>query len=395
MFLIKLLQLITGYVRFKAQGGFGERFINLCSQNEINLWDVETEGETIYASTSIDGYRRIRSCAKNSGMTTRMIKKKGIPFFIFRHRKRIGIPIGILFFIVSISLLSTRIWLIDIEGNETIPEETILSAMEKSGLYTGCSKLTSDPVKISILAGDKLNGISEVSVNIHGSKATVKIKERDEAPSVADYSGTYDVVASKDAQLIVLEPYRGTAIAKRFNSVLKGEVLISGVVENRDLSTNYVHASGYAAGRTEQKITAEVSQTEKFSKITNHKKRKSIYFLGAEIPLGKALQNTDFTIKKGKFLSFSGKQMPFGFFETEYSSLSESKIKLTEEQKEAICMERFLNSAKEYTEARQLISENVTENFSDKEKSISGKFVCYENIGIEKEFHINESSPPQ
>lgn len=393
MFLLRILQLITGYVRFKAYGGFGERFINLCSQNEINLWDVETNGETIYASTSIEGYRKIRPCAKRSGMTTRLIKKKGIPFFIFRHRKRIGIPIGILFFIISISLLSTRIWLINVEGNSTIPNETILTAFEKSGLYVGCSKLSSDPVMISNLAENKIDGISEVSVNIHGSRATIKVKERGETPDIIDYTGTYDIVSSKDAQLVILEPYRGTTVAKKLNSVLKGEVLISGIVENKDLSTSYVHASGYAVGRTEETIKAEVLQNENFKKIKSQKKIYSIYFLGIEIPLGKAPKKFDFVFKKEKYLSYSGKQMPIGFFVTEYSSISNNKAKLNQAQQSAICIERFMNSAKEYSDTRQIISEKDMVNFKSKDKNIIGKFVCFENIGIERKFTINESSP--
>lgn len=394
MFLIRLLRLITGYVRFKAYGGFGERFINLCSQNDIILWDVEANGETIYASTSIDGYRKIRSSAKRSGMTTRITKKSGIPFYIFRYRKRIGIPIGILFFILGVSLLSTRIWVIDIEGNYTIPDDIILSAFEESGLHTGCSKISSDPIKISLLAGDRLDGISEVSVNFHGSKATIIIKERGKTPLIADASGTYNVVASKDAQLVILEPYRGTMIAKRFNSVLKGEVLISGIVENRDLSINYVHASGYAVGRTEQKIKAEVKNSENFKKIKSIKRRYSLYFLGIEIPLGMAAKKSDFVIRKENYLFFSEKRMPAGIIVTEYSSVIKSE-KLTESQKEAICMERFLNSAKEYTQTRQIISEKDTSYFASKDKIICGNFVCYENIGEEKSFSINESSPPE
>lgn len=395
MFLIRFLRLFTGYVKFRAYGGFGERFLNLCSQNGIDLWDVEAEKEIIYASVSIEGYRKIRFPAKKSGMTTKIIKKYGLPFFVFRHRKRIGIPIGILIFIISLSFLSTRIWLIDVEGNNKIPEETIISAAEESGLTVGCSAIKFDPIKASLLTANKLDGISEISVNIRGSSAVIKVKEREKSPSIIDSSGMYNLVASKDAQLIILEPYCGTVQAKRFNTVLKGEVLISGIVENRDLSASYVHASGYAVGRSDKNIKSKIKSTEKFKKINHLKKRLSLYILGIEIPLGKAEKNSDFIFRKEKFLSFSKKKMPVGIIITEYSSVESNSKKTTEKEAEAICIERYMNAAKGYCETRQIISKKDKEFFDKKDKTVSGKFTCYENIGEEKSFSIEESSPSE
>lgn len=392
MFLLRILRLLTGYVRFRAYGGFGERFINLCSQNGVILWDIETDGENVIASTSIDGYRNIRTCAKRSGMTVRIMTKHGIPFFIFRNRKRIGIPIGIMIFVFSLSFLSARIWLIDVEGNSKIPEETIIAAAEASGLRTGCSVLKTDPVKISLLAGGRLDGVSEIAVNIHASRAVIKIKEREKSPDIVDSSGMYDLVASKNAQLVILEPYCGTVSARRFNPVMKGEVLISGIVENRDLSTGYVHARGYAVGRSEETIEASVAADEKFGRLLRTGRRLSLYFTGVEIPLCRAGKEYDFMCRKEKFLFFSGRKMPAGLIISEYSSVSDNCVQLPEREKELICIERFMNCAKNYTDNRQIINEHDTESFKSDIKTVSGKFVCYENIGVERRFSINEES---
>lgn len=392
MFLINILRFFNGIVRFRAFGGFGERFINLCSAKEITLWDVEASGNEIFASTSPKGYKKIRSAAGNSGMTTRIIKTSGLPFFVFRHRKKIGIPIGLMIFVLSISVLSSRIWLIDVDGSKTIPEETIISAVREAGLRIGSSKLSSDPVQIALKAGGKIDGISEISINISGSRATIKVKEQDTHPEVADSSGMYDLVASEDAQLIILRPYRGTVRAKVFNTVLKGEVLVSGVVQNRDESTGYVHSAGYAVGRTEKNISAQVLQNEKFSTLSCTGQRRSLFFLGIEIPLGISRKEADFTFKKEKCLFFSGKIMPAGFFITRYAKSDKSQRKLSKNETELICAERYAEAAKEYTTARQLISESCAEDFTGKSKTISGRFACYENIGIEKEFTINEEA---
>ena len=40
MSIIRFLRFIFGYVEFCAEGGFPERFINLCSVYHVRLWDV-------------------------------------------------------------------------------------------------------------------------------------------------------------------------------------------------------------------------------------------------------------------------------------------------------------------------------------------------------------------
>lgn len=390
MFIVELLRLISGYVVFRASGGFGERFLNLCAQNNIELWNVETDGDEITAAATVEDYRNIHDSARKSGMTARIIEKHGVPFFIFRHRKRIGIPVGILIFAISLSFLSSRIWLIDVDGCKTIPEETVIAAVNDAGLRVGCSRKKADAVRIALSAGEAVEEAADIRINIIGSRATVKVKERDESPEIVDFSGTYNLVASKDAQLLVLEPYRGTPRAKKFNTVLKGEVLISGVVENKDESAHFVHAAGYAVGRTDAVIKSEADINEKFYNLNVNKKRKSIFFLGIKIPLSPKYQKSGYEYIKEKYLSFSGKRMPFGIIEAEYISTSPASTQPDGRQRELIAIERYLQNACDYAKPRQVISETVSEDFAGENKSVSGMFTCYENIGEEKEFKLYE-----
>ena len=66
--LVRVLRSVLGYVEFEAFGGFAERFINLCTLNGINLWDVKNDGVKVCACTDFDGYKKMRKCARNSGM---------------------------------------------------------------------------------------------------------------------------------------------------------------------------------------------------------------------------------------------------------------------------------------------------------------------------------------
>lgn len=42
-------EIYFGYVEFCAEGGFPERFINLCSVYHVRLWDVKRVKDKLYA----------------------------------------------------------------------------------------------------------------------------------------------------------------------------------------------------------------------------------------------------------------------------------------------------------------------------------------------------------
>ena len=49
MFLIRLLRWLFGFVRWEAEGGFPERLLNLAARQELPLWGVSRQGETLSA----------------------------------------------------------------------------------------------------------------------------------------------------------------------------------------------------------------------------------------------------------------------------------------------------------------------------------------------------------
>ncbi|MBQ9553290.1 MAG: sporulation protein YqfD, partial [Clostridia bacterium] len=72
MIFVRFLRLLAGWVSFRVSGGFPERFINLCSRENIPLWNLKNEGGALSAATTIAGYRHLRSCAVRSGMRSRV-----------------------------------------------------------------------------------------------------------------------------------------------------------------------------------------------------------------------------------------------------------------------------------------------------------------------------------
>lgn len=387
MLVLKFFRFLFGYVSFSAKGGFPERFINLCRLGRINLWNLRSENSVIYACTDCAGYRKIRSAAKKSGMRVRIKRKHGLPFFLNRHSHRAGIILGLCLCAASICILSTRIWSIDVTGNVRVPAEEITGVFEQLGVKKGVSGDSIDIKSVEIEALRRLPGISWLNINVNGSTALIEVRETHEIKESDGSDEPSDIVAARDGQIIILRPFNGTQEQKIGNPVLKGDLLISGIEENKDLTVSFCRASGYVVARTRRSISAEQKNRLKAVRITEQKTAHTAEFLVFSIPMGKIEKNA---YREKSSLFINGVTLPVSITKcTEYIK-EETDITLSAAQTRQLAVLRFFRSCSE--DFRYLKSEESEIKLSQAENSckISGDFVCIENIGREIPMEIEE-----
>ena len=129
----KLLVYIGGTIEFTAQGGFSERFLNLCRVKGVKLYHLSEKDGVLYAAASLNSFRKMRRCASRSGMRVRITEKKGLPFLYARFAKRTGLFIGIAVACFLLFFSTRSVWYIEIKGNTNISDERIMSVLN-SGL---------------------------------------------------------------------------------------------------------------------------------------------------------------------------------------------------------------------------------------------------------------------
>ncbi|MBR4859494.1 MAG: sporulation protein YqfD [Clostridia bacterium] len=387
MLLLKFIRFLTGYVVFSARGGFPERFINLCRLKKINLWELKSSGSVIYACTDCREYKRIRHCARQSGMKIRIQKKCGLPFFLNRHRRRAGVLAGIFICVAVICILSTRIWSIEVTGNVDVPSEAIIGTFEKLGVRKGASGNRVDVAKAEIEALKELDELSWVNVNFEGSAAVIEVREREKVPDESDETPS-EIVAARDGQIIVLRPFNGTQAQKIGNGVLKGDLLISGIEENKDLTVSFCRARGYVVACTERELECSVNKNFEAERKSAETTAYIIEFFGFEIPLGKTGE-ASYTEKTS--LRINGVTLPLGF--TKCLSVGKEKctVNLESGQVKLLAALRFSETCAEEFRYLKVKSEKVSVNEKADGITVGGEFVCIENIGKEVPLEIEET----
>ncbi len=392
MFIYRFIRWLLGYIRFTATGGFPERFINLCSNNGIVIWNLKSCDGVLYANTSINGYRNIRPIARKSGMKVRISRRHGLPFFLHRYRRRVGLVLGLAFFLLLVSYLSGMVWNVRVEGNDKVRDDIIISAFETAGVYVGARTKSLDTEAIEKNALNNLNSIMWVSLNIDGSTVVIEVREKITAPSVEDNSAPTNIVAAKSGQIIVLEPYEGTANVGLNTAVVKGDLIISSVTENKDATVAFHHARGYVVARTEQTVEAAQNISEEVSVYTGERSHYTLYFFGLKIPIGPCIE------PKGDYeqydsetrLEIQGIKLPVSVKRRNFLIYETAEKQNTPEQAGLKAVEAFINSSSVALAAAKVLEEDISLSETEKGVTASGIFICNENIGQEKSLQIEQ-----
>ena len=383
-----ILHFIFGYVNINAEDGFNERFINLCTAAGIPLWNIKKYDNTLTACTTARGYLKIREPARKSGVKVRMTRKKGLPFFINRNRSRVGILIGIAVSFAILAVLSGYIWVIDVEGNESISDSEIISAFEENGLKIGCRASKINKVELQINSLAQLSDISWASVNIDGCTAVIEVHEATDKPDIEERRGTGNIIASKDGQVEIIEPYRGSAAVKPGATVTEGTLLISGASETRTQSAVFTDADGYVVAETNIDIVAAQGLIRNEA-VPSVKKVYYISILGRIIPLGKK-PDCDMCFVSSKMMEIGDTTLPFGIICNTCTDFTPESQKLSAPEARLTAMNSFALASYNDTLHAQIISYDATVSENSFGETVCGKYFCYENIAAYSPFSIEE-----
>lgn len=85
--MLNVLNYTDGYLKIKIEGLFPERFVNVCIQKNISLWQLNRNKNIITANISRKNFKNIRKIAKNTRNNVKIIKKDGL-IFTFKNIKK-------------------------------------------------------------------------------------------------------------------------------------------------------------------------------------------------------------------------------------------------------------------------------------------------------------------
>ena len=366
MFFKILLYKLIGYIRINVEGFYIEKFINICRQNGIFLWGIKREKASImHTNISIKDFKKIKRITKQINCRVHIERKKGLPFFLDRYKKRKIFVIGLIAILLIIFGTSNFVWNIEVVGNEKINKDEIIQELKEQGLEIGTQKRKINKNEIINTIRLKRNDVSWVGINIKGTNVTVKIVETEEKPEIINQDEYCNIVANKDALIQKIDSTKGTSVVKEGDLVKKGSILIGGWMEGKYTGVRYVHGAGKVMGKVWYTETVRVQlKEEKTEKTGKEEKKYKINFNNFQINLYKTLSkfekyDTIYTDKKVKI--FSDFYLPVSFTEcNNFETISKTE-EYTQEEAKNIAIER----------AEKKLAEQVTNSDDIQDKKIN------------------------
>jgi len=317
-------------------------------------------------------------------MHTKIISRKGLPFFINKYRRRAGLLCGFIIGICFIALMSTMVWSINISGNNRITDEEILAVLAESGIKPGTLRKDVDAASARFHAIHSLPELSYMSVNVIGSCIEVEVSETAYRPTKTDKNFPCDVVSTFDGQIAAIEVYQGTKMHKEGEAVRAGEALAGGFVELRDGSVRLRHAEAYALIRTDLSFETVTNRTASTLTAADEKAGTTIHFMGINIPLYKDNGATP-TFTRHKHIEIGKTVIPLGVTRKVYRTYSESVTEADDSKLMLDAAENYLTEKLRRLDRVHICSQTVSIQNDGETVRISTEILGEISAGVAKE----------
>lgn len=391
MFLEKTWRFIRGYINIKVEGYFIERFMNLCMNRQIELWNMKkiNDAELTVNIKYID-FNKVKEIADIT--RCRLIKNssKGVPDIAIRYKKRKVFICIFILAIICIRLYSARIWQLEIIGDFDIPIEELWNELKNEGVRIGMKKTDLDYDKIKNSIYVRRDDVAWMGFDIKGTKAYIEFVQRDNIPEDNLKNEPCNIIADKDGVIHKILVKSGQRLVNVGDVITKGQTLISGVVSNQKNESRLVHSDGEIIIKTWYTNKVTVPYEKDLVSKTGRVERKYKFKIGnCEINLinsGTKFEKYDTITVSNKLKVFNKFELPIKLTELIYEEVEVDTVKYTKTQAENIAKNDAI------AELTKIISDENIEvcerNFAieENEDSISATVTleCLEKVGIKE-----------
>ncbi len=320
---------------------------------------------------------------------SKYLEEKGIKCtrrrtLLFGYRKRWGIIIGSVVFVILISYFSSILWSLDISGNSRLTELDVKDLLKECGVYEGVrlSEINNDLVRIKMMALSK--DIAWISVNVKGMRAEVIVSESERVPEKEDMPQYSHIVASFDGIVTGIVIERGQQMVRVGEAVKKGDLLVSGIIEERDGDITLVNASAKIYAQTNKEIAAEqayisenITLSEgKIERISLESFGKSINF---SLKYGLEDEKCDIIRKRGSVYIFGSFRLPLSYVAEYRTEKKVSSVSLTLDEARRMAESEAFRILYSQSDA-ELISKRFSYDYAPDKLTVRLYAVCEENI---------------
>ena len=229
---MELWHCMTGQIEAELTSAAPEDALAAIGRENIEIRNVCQINELTYRfRISRNEMGQLSGVCKKQGAVLRFGLKKGLYWLFRKSLKRPLLLSGGIVFLFLMLWLPTRVFFVQVEGNDAVPAGRILDEAERCGIWFGSSRrqVRSEQVKNALL--EALPELRWAGVNTIGCTAVISVKEKPEREEELQKAGVTGMEAVRDGHILTCTVTKGTALVKPGDTVRAGQLLISGYTD--------------------------------------------------------------------------------------------------------------------------------------------------------------------
>lgn len=390
--MISLIHFFKGYYVIMIRGTGKERFLNLCSKKRILLWNLKRRDGEYEFCVSKKGYDMLSDIKEKTNITWTIKGEVGLPFFLYRYKRRKFFFAGMVFCIISIYVLSLFIWDIQISGTERYTKDEIEKYLDEKQIHTGILKKKISCSSLEEAIREDFPETAWVSCDLEGTCLSVQLKESLDLSDVTNKNNVpNDIIAGKDGTIVSIITRNGTPLVKKGTKVKKGDTLISGIIYlynefDELLETNKISADGDVYAQTIYKYEEEFPLSYYEKEYTKKNQKEYEVFFGEysfALPVKKLSFKTFDTISLNYPCKIGDSfYLPFSLTVTTHQEYRSKQMHLNKEKAKEKANEKidyYVNNLMK--EGKEIVNKNFAVNVGEDSCKISGTATVIESIG--------------
>lgn len=227
-----MIRFLRGYCRIRVAGADPLRAVNLFTARKIEFWDIERPDELTFCCCIPK-----RSCtdaeraALSAMCALTVLQEHSVRRTFGGLRRRYVLICGTVLACLLALFLQNFVWIVQIEGNVTVPTQQIRQQLEEIGVCFGAWAPSIDSQSIQFRMLNRVEKLGWLAVNRRGGILTVSVSEREDEATDLDRRVFANLVAARPGVLTKVDVYNGFAEVKTGEAVVTGQILVSGMAD--------------------------------------------------------------------------------------------------------------------------------------------------------------------
>lgn len=300
-----------GSVEFSGVGGYREKMLSELLESGVAVKNVRITEIGITGEVSPFDYYTTAAAARRNGVELRAGRRRGLYFTLSKYSTRAGLYVGLLVFIMALSLWQTRVQDISVTGD--VSKTQIMEILESVGVRVGAATagLPVSMAEHKIML--EVENCSWVDVSCEGFRVNVRVEKGTEPPEI-EGDAPRNIVAVRPAMIVSQTVRKGASVVGNGSGVNTGDMLVSGVFPDGGGHIFTVHADAEIIGQWEDSVEFYVPYNETMN-VANGDKKIFRYFVYRDdvypLFLGKAQAENSVYSEETSPLKIFGADTPF------------------------------------------------------------------------------------